>query len=447
MMKNLAAFVILPLLLAYLGVTGSFRGADEYNHFFRAYHISIGRMIAHRGPFGVVGEELPASLLRLAREAADFPHLPGIQSSSTRFRSASHISLDPDRTAIINFPNTALYSPLVYAPAATGIAVGRLLGLPPLWLFYLARCFSALVVASLLAIAIKTLPPPAESFAILPLVPMALFQTAMISADGLTIALGFLFAAEILRLRFERGEISRVSRWKLLLGALVLSQLRPPYPLIGVAIFAVPRESFHDKRDAWSFLGLFFFLLLVPCFLWNWIAAGLFSQMRPDLATDPHQQLALILQEPWRFLAVLHLEFISHGVSHLRELIGFFGWRNFPLPWPLIILVTAALLVSACAVDVSALRINSRMRLSFLALAAIGIIGVALVIYLTWDPVGANEVGGFHGRYFLPFLPFAMVSIANGALKNIRWCWPVAFISCLLSNVIALGLLARATFS
>jgi uncharacterized membrane protein len=169
--------------------------------------------------------------------------------------------------------------------------------------------------------------------------------------------------------------------------------------------------------------------------------------MRPELVTDPHQQLALILEAPWHFLAVLHLEFVNHGVAHIRELIGFFGWRNFPLPWPLIILVTATLLVSACAVEISALRISSRMRLSFLALVAIGIIGVALVIYLTWDPIGADEVGGFHGRYFLPFLPFAMVSIANGTLKNIRWCWPVAFITCLLSNLVALGLLARATFS
>jgi uncharacterized membrane protein len=171
---------------------------------------------------------------------------------------------------------------------------------------------------------------------------------------------------------------------------------------LGVAIFAVPRESFHDKGDAYSFLGLFFLLLLVPCFLWNWIAAAFFSHMRPDLITDPHQQLSLILEAPWHFLAVLHLEFVNHGVAHVRELIGFFGWRNFPLPWPLIILVTAALLVSACAVEISVLRINSRMRLSFLALVAIGIIGVALVIYLTWDPVGADEVGGFHGRYFCP---------------------------------------------
>jgi uncharacterized membrane protein len=196
-----------------------------------------------------------------------------------------------------------------------------------------------------------------------------------------------------------------------------------------------------------SFFGLFFLLLLVPCFVWNWIAAGLFSQMRPNLVTDSHQQLAVILQAPSRFLAVLHLEFVNHGMAHLRELVGYFGWRNLPLPWPLIVLVTAALLTSACVVDISALRINSRMRLYFLALAAIGIIGVALVIYLTWDPLGADEVGGFHGRYFLPFLPFAMISMANEILKDIRWCWPVAFVICLSSNLVALGLLVRATFS
>ena len=447
MIKNLAAFAIFPLALAYSGITAPFRGADEYSHFFRAYQISIGRMIAHHAAFGVVGDELPRSLLTLARAAADFPRLPSIASSSAQLRAANRIPLDPDRSAIINFPNSAFYSPLVYAPAAAGIAFGRLLGLHPLWLFYLARCFSALAVAGLLAVAIKTLPPPAESFAILPLVPMALFQTAMISADGFTIVLGLLFTAEILRLRFDQGEIVRVSRWKLLLFALLLSQLRPPYPLIGLAIFAVPRESFQHKGKPYSFLGLFFFLLLVPCFLWNWIAAGLFSQMVPGVVTDPHQQLALILQAPAHFLAVLQREFINHAVAHLRELIGYFGWLNFPLPWPLIVLVTTALLVSACAVDVSALRINPRMRLCFLALAAIGITGVALVIYLTWDPVRADEVIGFQGRYFLPFVPFAMVSIANGTLKNIRWCWHVAFIICLSSNLVALGLLARATFS
>jgi len=62
MIRNLAAFAIFPLAFAYSGVTAPFRGADEYNHFFRAYHVSTGRMIARQAAFGVVGEEMPASL-------------------------------------------------------------------------------------------------------------------------------------------------------------------------------------------------------------------------------------------------------------------------------------------------------------------------------------------------------------------------------------------------
>ncbi|MGB8805269.1 MAG: hypothetical protein WCC93_10110 [Chthoniobacterales bacterium] len=108
MTKNLAALAIFPFALAYSGITAPLRGVDEYNHFFRAYQVLIGRMIANHAAFGVVGEELPASLLTLARAAADFPHSPGIASSSAQFRAASRIPLDPDRTAIINFPNSAL---------------------------------------------------------------------------------------------------------------------------------------------------------------------------------------------------------------------------------------------------------------------------------------------------------------------------------------------------
>jgi len=52
------------LCSSYLGVTAPFRGADEYNHFFRANHVSIGRMIAHHAAFGVLGEQLPGKLTR-----------------------------------------------------------------------------------------------------------------------------------------------------------------------------------------------------------------------------------------------------------------------------------------------------------------------------------------------------------------------------------------------
>ncbi len=86
------------------------------------------------------------------------------------------------------------------------------------------------------------------------------------------------------------------------------------------------------------------------------------------------------------------------------------------------------------------------MRLFFLAIALAGLISANLIIYLTWNEIGAAEVAGFQGRYLLPFLPFALIGMANGALRKFWWLPGAAIVACLLSNLFALGLLARATF-
>ena len=140
--------------------------------------------------------------------------------------------------------------------------------------------------------------------------------------------------------------------------------------------------------------------------------------MRPGVSTEPGQQLTLIFQAPSLFLTALHTEFVTHGFRHLRELFGYFGWQNFPLPWLLIIVVAVMLLVCTCTVDTAALRLTWRMRLFFLAIALAGLISANLIIYLTWNEIGAAEVAGFQGRYLLPFLPFALIGMANGALRK-----------------------------
>ena len=138
MTRKLVVPAVFLFALAYSFITAPFRGADEFNHFFRAYHVSTGRILAHRAAYGVIGGELPASLLNLATLAADFPSMPDIKLSAAQFRSANRIQLNESERVVTNFSNTTLYSPLVYLPSAIGIAFGRLVSAHPLWLFYLA---------------------------------------------------------------------------------------------------------------------------------------------------------------------------------------------------------------------------------------------------------------------------------------------------------------------
>jgi uncharacterized membrane protein len=437
--------VVSSLALAYAAVTGPFRGADEFNHFFRAYQVSQGGILARHMGNGIVGATLPASLGETATAAAGFPALPQISTSAEQLRSAMRVPLYTERRAIANFPNTALFSPLIYLPPAIGITLGRVISAHPLVLFYFARVFSALVGAGLIAIGFHRLPAAAVPLAAFALIPMALFQMGMITADTITIALAFVCASEVLRARGRTGDFTGATRaWLLVLASLV-SQLRPPYPMIGLAVLAIPAERFVDKRQARRFFALFFALLVSPFLLWNAAVPALFSQMRPGVTTNPQQQLAFIASAPRHFLAALATELGPKGLTHVHEMIGFFGWRNFPLPWPLIAIVVIALMVCACGCDPAALKLTWKTRIFFFAIAAGGFISAALMIYLMWNGPGSEEVEGFHGRYFLPFLPFALIGVANDKLKA-RWLTLIAVAALVTANLIAIALLFRATF-
>src|SRR6266567_6501502 len=443
-MNKVVTVLILVFALSYAVLIGPFRGADEPNHFFRAFHVSEGGVLAIHGSEGIVGQFLPTSLLTLAQIAGALPKIPEMRTSPEQLHAAAQVPLNSNHRILVNFPNCALYSPLNYLFPAIGIDIGRVFSANPLLLFYLARIFSALFGVSLFAFGINLLPLPAQSLRVFALIPMVLFQTGMITADTITIALGFICAAEILRIRFISRILALPRRIELLCLALILSQLRLPYPMIGLAVFAIPSTRFRDRSDARRFFILFFATLTLPCLLWNATVPALFSQMRPGTVTNPLEQMRLIVRAPSHFLAAFGWELGHRGLSHFRELLGFFGWRNFPLPLSLIIVLSVAIAISVCSFEPSALELTWRVRIFFLTLAAAGLVAVALFIYLMWNAVGVHEIAGFHGRYFLPFLPFALIALANDSFKKMSSLPIVAIVICLVANLLALGLLARA---
>ena len=92
--------------------------------------------------------------------------------------------LNPSARKFVRFPNTALYSPLVYLPQSIGMAVGRLLGVsaPTLCLFgricnllaWVTLVFLAIRV-TLVFLAIRITPVYKWLFFVLALMPMSLF--------------------------------------------------------------------------------------------------------------------------------------------------------------------------------------------------------------------------------------------------------------------------------
>ena len=119
-------------------LTPPFQVTDEFWHFFRAYQVSLGQFVAQTQD-NTQGGILPVSLLKLSSRFADLPFHPANKTSREKILDAGQILLDPDQKIFCKFPSSANYSPLVYAPQAIAIAIGRSLGLKPLGLLYIGR--------------------------------------------------------------------------------------------------------------------------------------------------------------------------------------------------------------------------------------------------------------------------------------------------------------------
>ncbi len=439
--------LFVALALGYTAATGPFRAADEPAHFFRAYAISEGSLIAEHPRVDLLGSYLPKSLPKLAAIVADFPRDPAIQVEPERMARARQLTLRPEIRDFVHFPNAAMNSPLVYLPAVLGIGCGRLLGLQPLLLLYLARCFNAVLVGGVLGWGLTRIKDRAPFLLSIALFPMCLAQLGAVTADAVTFAIAFCWVAELWSGRTAEPGKAPGSKGLFFLFALLLSQVRIPYPLLGLLIFGLPGRVLAPTRAGQlRFLGAFLFLLIAPSLAWLALIHGSQVQMRPFVMVNPGAQLASLLHHPAAFLQLVVENFWQFGFPYWRQAVGVLGWLNFPLPLWLVIGFTLGLCATTCAVDIRGLRLTARWRIACFSLAAVGLFSTVMLIYLSWNRVGAPTIEGWQGRYLLPLLPLFLLALANGVGRRVSWLPRAALGLAITGNVIVILLLAQATY-
>ena len=437
---------VIILALGFTLATGPFRAPDEYHHFFRAYEVSEGRLVARRVGNEFLGDYLPQSLDKIAKVGATYPDAPPIRTEPRHISAAHLVELKADARDFLPFPGAAMHAPLVYVPAACGIALGRLFHAGPLLLFYFARCANAIIAGGLLGWALRRSARRAPFLPSLALLPMCLFQVGTVTADAVTFALSLFWCGEILRAR-TADDLGLWPRLVWIFLAAALSLLRFPYPLLGLLILAVPRLKFGRTPAEYArFLSFFFVALVAPCLFWVETVKHLRVQMRPLVEVDPAGQLHFVATHPFHFLHLVGSEMARAGLEYLREIIGVLGWLTLPLPNWIYISVIAGLVVTICSSDPKLLRLTIRYRLFSLGLAITGFLLTAIIVYLAWNAVGAARIEGWQGRYAIPFLPLGAFAIANGWLRNRRGVSECAWGVSVVASISAIALLARATY-
>ena len=104
--------------------------------------------------------------------------------------------------------------------------------------------------------------------------------------------------------------------------------------------------------------------------------------------------------------------------EYWRQAVGRLGWLNLWLPeWiPAGFLVVFGIAL-CCGPRVSSPP-NGWQRTALAAAAIIGVLGVLLALYATFNGVGSRHVRGVQGRYFIPILFLVGFAASNQLLTR-----------------------------
>lgn len=379
---------------------------DEMMHYMRAYDIADGNFIAAADASGEVMREFPGNLF-----------IGGNNYQEYFAQSASR--LDYVNTAEISYTNAALYSPLSYLPQALGIFIARLFTDNAMAVFYTARIFNFAFGTALVYFAIKLIPFGKFTIFTVALMPMFLHQQISLSADVITNSLALFSVA--LALKISHEECKHPKRYLALLSVclIVMTMCKIVYLLFILLIFTVPSRLFQNKRNAWIFKFSILLAALAVNMLWMVISSRYFVEFQEGV--NIAEQIKFVLSNPITYLWILLKTFIGSFPTMFLTMLGAsLGTLNIGLSqWGL--LPYACLLIIAICVVCDSQQIKKSFKLTQFLIFAGTTVLICSALYAQWTPVGAAQINGLQGRYFIPIiLPFALFLPQLLPLKNTK---------------------------
>ncbi|MFT8896071.1 MAG: DUF2142 domain-containing protein [Acetobacter sp.] len=412
--------LIVSLLLAIL--VPPFENSDEFNHFNRVYQISSGKMIAFRtGHPAQSGGVVDLGINKLDDIYSSIRFHADVKVTSSMMERGNAVLMG--EKGFQSFPNTAIYSPLLYLPAVMGLDAARFSGVHRVkWALITSRMTTAIVCVSLASIAIALSGSAAIFLAVFLSLPMTISLFSSVSQDGLIICfstLSFVFLCRFLH--FVPSRLKGKEDLVLFYSFLSLSVLgRPAYaPLLLLPFFT--QNSFKNKFN-------FFCFFISISFVAFWMLLVHFFVMIPMWdQTSPGKQVYNLITHPRLVPELIEHAFTDHqGMESLpfwKEVIGVVGWIDTVMPEWFYITALFVFVFSLIFVGQLRLKIDSYIRLrfgvAFLLLASVSL--VFFLEYLTFTPVGQNFIVGVQGRYFLPllpFLPFIILGYDGSVIKS-----------------------------
>ena len=385
---------------------------DELSHLIRVASLAEGEILATTEPGVSTGSHFDIALAALARV-----HIPVIQQRDPEVPAddvlAAHTQRWTGRMVYGEAPGSAIYLPLIYAPATLGLALGQALDLTVIDSYHLARLSSQAFCVAVLALAAWIWAPPLLAWALL-LLPMSLFQMLSPVVDGPAHALTLLALSMLMRLRQDPRAVWAWSTAACLL-VLVTARLHL-MPLLVVPLWWAWHRPWEagasapggSEQTGWrpaKTLAWAGATSIAGTLLWTAWAASTVVDTRVQREVGHGTVVAYYLQHPQDLWAVFLRTFQDeHRPQFLLDsFIGNLGWLDTRMAdeaYPTLWWGLAAMAVLSLPWW-GAWRGTLGDRLVLALCAAGSSCIVFLLMLITWSPFPTQLIEGVQGRYFI----------------------------------------------
>lgn len=424
-------FVYIAIIfgLIIMVLTPPFQSPDEDSHFKKAYVLSKGNIFPEEQG-GEAGFELPVEMVQYIEteknKAGDFDQKAEFKDVYMKERLPAGYT----ESKFYNF-STARTNPLGHCIQAFGIICGQviahILGVKDpsvVYQLYFAHFFNLLFYVTIIAASIKLTPILKRTFTMIALMPMSLFQATTTSYDPILIALAFLATAVIFNIIFNE-KVKEVD-WKyfLLLGiiAYIFIAIKIVYLPLLFLMIAIPKEKWGNKKNLLKKLIVLVGTIVTLLLLFKIITPSLnLTQSNNNILA--HKQMLYVVKRPWKYCIIFLNTLIRERHYLISTTIGTFGLIDtnlYCLFLGIYIFALPIVGISEMSLDNKRIRVVDRLAV-FISVAA-PIFGCFLAMYIYWTSVmeeygiGASEITGVQGRYFIPVMPTIFMLFSNQIL-------------------------------
>ena len=410
-------FAFLAILggIVLIGLTPPLGGGNEQYNFQRAANVASGHLLV--GPTLLPGG-IP-EFLEASREKFREGENPPYSYSRADFDKLASIRLQADEPRVMRSNPIAVLHPIAYLPQSPAIALGQLLGLSPLVLFYIGRVAGLLVGIALTFAAIRVIPIHKNALAAVALLPPILFTRSTLDADQFTVGLAFLFLALAIREAAAGGPIAKSVLAAMAISAFILAQSKSAYLLLPLLVLAIPASRFGSMRSKILACGFICLPGLLASAAWMIVLKLSYFDNIAHYRTwsgivRPGEQAQFILSEPLTYARIVLTSIVTTDFvpKTVLEFLGVFGPPvSLPLPYyPVAALLLAGAIFSGRRVPQGPLT-SRRTRALALAIAAATILIILTLLYLQWTHYRGPLIEGFQGRYLYPLVPLFLLAI------------------------------------